>query len=416
MEQFTMTLAALAQKYTDQGLPMQAEGSTLRVEHAGHVFVCAPDDAWCSAIDAFFKANQYTFDESRHILQAHKFIETQLVRLSPMFTLRSEEYEYTDIYKGELQISKASPEYYLAYITSNSSLKPLDLVKRRLEAMAESKLKLSDGSLKIHRFNQLLATTYTARYSVTRKIDSSKLLSRALIATKSALFKLAYTTGDCLEIREAIKPTSLPTQRQEDLDSSIPNIAYNDDLLKYYKVAKSSIFPNQQFLSYYHVLEYFFLRVSDENLHTSVKAIVNSPAFNSSYENVTRLMGALKKHDNSSDETEMLKAVLTKYVDEDEFISFILDLEKGANEKLYSDSKKKVFSQPATINLQKGHALNAAARVTKQIRNALVHSSDKYNREDCFLPLSESEHVVRSYVPLVRFLAERVIYATASGA
>lgn len=410
-----MTLADLAQKYTDQGLPMQADGTTLRVEHAGHVFICEPDETWRNAIEAFFKAKQYAFDEGRHILQAYKCVETQLVRLSPVFAVRSE-YEYTDVHKGELRISTASPEFCLAYITSNSSLKPLDLVKRRLESRAEHMTKRSDGSLKIYKFNDLLATPYTARYSVARKIDSSKLLSRALIATKSALFKLAYTTGDCLELREAIKPASLPTQKQEELDSSIPNVAYNDDLLKYYKVAKSSIFPNQQFLSYYHVLEYFFLRVSDENLHTSVKAIVNSPAFSSSYENVSRLMGALKKHDNSSDETEMLKAVLTKYVDEEELISFIQELEKGANEKLYSDTKKKVFGQPAAINLQKGHAVHAAARVTKQIRNALVHSSDKYNREDCFLPLSESEHVVRSYVPLVRFLAERVIYATASGA
>ena len=407
-----VTLAALAEKYTDQGLPMQADGTTLRVKHAGHVFICEPDETWRNAIDAFFKAKQYAFDEDRHILQAYKCVETQLVRLSPVFS----EYEYTDVHQGELRISKASPEFCMAYITSNSSLKPLDLVKRRLESLAVHRAKRSDGSLKLYKFNDLLATPYTARYSVARKIESSKLLSRALIATKSALFKLAYTTGDCLELREAIKPSSLPTQKQEELDSSVPNVAYNDDLLKYYKVAKSSVFPNQQFLSYYHVLEYFFLRVSDESLHTSIKAIVNSPVFSSSYENVSRLMGAMKKHDNSSDETEMLKAVLSKYVDEDELISFIQDLEKDANEKLYSDTKKKVFGQPAAINLQKGHALHAAARVTKQIRNALVHSSDKYNREDCFLPLSESEHVVRSYVPLVRFLAERIIYATASGA
>lgn len=156
--------------------------------------------------------------------------------------------------------------------------------------------------------------------------------------------------------------------------------------------------------------------MSDENLHTSVKAIVNAPTFSSSYENLSRLLSALKKHDTSSEETEMLKAVLSKYVDEDELIDFVQELEKTAGEKVYSDTKKKVFGQSATITLQKGHALHAAARITKQIRNALVHSSDRYNREDCFLPLSESEHTVRLYVPLMRFLAERVIYATSAGA
>lgn len=49
----------------------------------------------------------------------------------------------------------------------------------------------------------------------------------------------------------------------------------------------------------------------------------------------------------------------------------------------------------------------------KQIRNALVHSSDKYNREDCFMPFSESESVVISYVPIIKYLAEKVIFSTA---
>jgi len=411
-----MSLQVLAQQYTQLGLPMQVDGSTLRIEHQGNVFTVEPDEEWTTAINAFFKAKQYVFDEQRHVLSGYKSVETQLVRLSPIFSNRSE-HHYSDSHGGQLRVATATPEFCLAYITSGSALKPIEVIKSRLESRAESPTRRRpDGSIRLNRFNDLVSMPHTARYSVSRKTDSKKLLSRADIATKSALFKIAYTSGDCFELREAIKPSAIPRWKQEQLDTRIPNVVYVNDLLKYYKVAKSSIFPNQQFLSYYHVLEYFFLRVSDENLHTSVKAIVNSPAFNSSYENVSRLLGALKKHDNSSDETEMLKAVLYKYVDEDDLISFVQGLEQECGEKIYSDSKKKVFGQAATITLQKGHALNAAARVTKQIRNSLVHSSDRYNREDCFLPLSESEHVVRLYVPLVRFLAERVIFATSVGA
>lgn len=410
-----MSLENFAKKYSDLGLRTQVDGAMLRIDHAGSTFTCDPDETWRKAIDAFFKAKQYAFDEARYILQGYKCVEIQLVRLSPIFAIRSE-YEYSDTHMGDLKIATASPEFCLAYMTSDSTMKPLNQVKRRLESRVKHLQKQGGGPFKLNRFNDLLLMPYTARYSVSRKTDAAKLLARATTATKSALFKLAYTSGDCLELREAIKPTGTPAPKPEQLDNKIPNVVYNDDLLKYYKVAKSSIFPNQQFLSYYHILEYYFLRVSDENLHTSVKSIVNAPSFNSSYENLTRLLGALKKHDNSSDETEMLKAVLSKYVDEEDLISFVQELEQVTGDKVYSDSKKKVFGQAATISLQKGHALYAAARVTKQIRNALVHSSDKYNREDCFLPLSESEHVVRMYMPLVRFLAERVIYATSAGA
>lgn len=164
------------------------------------------------------------------------------------------------------------------------------------------------------------------------------------------------------------------------------------------------------------MLEYYFLRVSDEILHTSIKGVINSPSFNSSYQCVNRLLATLKKHDNSSEEIEMLKSVLSKYVDEEELIAHITAIEKDASDRIYTDSKKRVFGEPATIRLEKGHALNNTARVVKQIRNALVHSSDRYNRQDCFLPLSESESVVIQYVPLVKFLAERVIFATADSA
>lgn len=410
-----MSLIDLAKQFTDAGFAMDVEGNALRFELSGETFEVEPDADWTKTIDSYVKAKQYEFDESRHILKAYKSVEAQLVRLGQSMFSRPE-YKYQDVHGGELTIALASREYCLAYTLSKSALRPLDIVRRRIELRTQTMSVRSNGKRRLRRFEDLLVLPYTARYSVSRKVEPSKLLHRAVAAMKSALFKLAYSQGDCFELRESVKPGTPLSSKQEKLDGSIPNVAYNDDLLKYYKVAKSSVFPNQQFLSYYHVLEYFFLRVSDENVHIGIKAIVNSPSFNASYDNVSRLLATLRKHDTSSDETEMLKAVLAKFVDEDDLVAFIQALEAELGERIYSDTKKKVFGQVATISLQKGHALHAAARVTKQIRNALVHSSDKYNREDCFLPLTESEHTVRAYVPLVRFLAERVIYATATGA
>jgi hypothetical protein len=401
---------------TNAGLVATAAGNTIEVTHGAHKFKCEVDAEWIKVVNAYFKAKQYSFDDARHTFSGYKAIEIQLVRLSPVFAVRTE-YEYKDTFDARLRIATASPEFCLAYITSGSALKPLDLVKRRLEARAEHGTVRPDGTIKLYKLADLLAQPYTAQYTVTRKIAQDKLSVRANAAAKSALFKLAHTTGDCWELRESVRlPSQSLASKPAPADDRIPNIAYNDDLVKYYKVAKSSIFPNQQFLSYYHVLEYFFLRVSDEVLHTSVKGVLNSPTFNSSYENVSKLIASLKKHDSSSDETEMLKAVLSKYVDEDDLIEFIQEIEKGAGDRVYSDTKKKVFGQQASISLQKGHALFATGRAIKLIRNALVHSSDKYNREDCFLPLTESESTVIQYIPLVRFLAERVIYSTASGA
>ena len=154
---------------------------------------------------------------------------------------------------------------------------------------------------------------------------------------KACLFKLAFAYNECWELRASIKSKGLSLSVPEDEhDKSIPIATYIDELVTFYKIAKSSQFPNQAFLSYYHILEYHFLRVSDEIIHSEMKSQINSISFKSDYKNVSKLIAIIKKHDNTADETEMLKAVLIKYVSEEDLIEFLQSLEKDADEKIYS--------------------------------------------------------------------------------
>jgi hypothetical protein len=116
---------------------------------------------------------------------------------------------------------------------------------------------------------------------------------------------------------------------------------------------------------------------------------------------------------SSSDETEMLMRVLRKYVDEEELIEFISSSEDDAEEKIYTKSRE-VFGEKLHIQLRPDHAISNTAKLIKHIRNALVHSSDRYSRDDCHIPLTESEDIVREYIPLIRYLSEKVICAKTS--
>ena len=140
---------------------------------------------------------------------------------------------------------------------------------------------------------------------------------------------------------------------------------------------------------------------------------MNDPTFISNYDNVSRLIATIKRNDNTDDEKKMLRDVLKKYVPEEDYIEFVKDLEERKGEKLVTGSKQRIFGEQFTIKLKKGHALANTASLLKHIRNALVHSSDRYSREDCYLPFSESEEIFVKYIPLVQFMAEKVIYATA---
>ena len=51
---------------------------------------------------------------------------------------------------------------------------------------------------------------------------------------------------------------------------------------------------------------------------------------------------------------------------------------------------------------------NLAKRI-KIIRNALVHSSDRYERQQRYIPTYGSEKMIRNEITLLRFFAEKVI-------
>jgi hypothetical protein len=84
-----------------------------------------------------------------------------------------------------------------------------------------------------------------------------------------------------------------------------------------------------------------------------------------------------------------------------------------SSEKPYS-KKRKIFGELMEINLKEGHAISNAAKILKHIRNAIVHSSDKYQRDECHIPLSASDTTIVDFIPIVRFFAEKVIYGTAT--
>jgi len=53
------------------------------------------------------------------------------------------------------------------------------------------------------------------------------------------------------------------------------------------------------------------------------------------------------------------------------------------------------------------------AKHIKEIRNALVHSTDKYERRVRHVPFTKTTEKIAQDIPLMKFLAERVIISSA---
>ncbi len=237
------------------------------------------------------------------------------------------------------------------------------------------------------------------------------MLDDALKCFDSCLFKLAVDYGQAWELYKQRRSLNIAYTSEDEVELNIPFASYDINLVNYYKVAVSSQFPSQSFLSYYHVLEYNFLSVSEEELQAKLRSNIQSTNFCGSLADIESIINTVKKHNDKSDEKDMLIRVLKKYIEPDELKQFIEEFEENIGEKHYTKTRK-VFGENLSINIKNNeHMIPNTAHALKHIRNALVHSSDKYNREDCHIPLTESEELVSFYVPLVCFLAEKIICA-----
>lgn len=245
-----------------------------------------------------------------------------------------------------------------------------------------------------------------------------KALKRSNDIISSCLFRLSYLKNIPLGLAEEWSTSQLKDEKfsyDEPVSGQrfqLPSTNFNSEIIQFYQLGMSSDIPVLQFLAFYQVLEYFFVIVSDEKLYNRLSQRLNDPKFNyTSHKHLDHIIQDVHDH-KYIDETEMLKNVLKKFVDETELMEFIEAYEKHLGRNLYT-KRRDVFGENVQVSLSRGHVLGNIATTIKAIRNALVHSSDRYERSPRHIPFSESTKIVKLEIPLIKFLAEKVIIASA---
>lgn len=231
------------------------------------------------------------------------------------------------------------------------------------------------------------------------------------------LFTLSYLKNITLKV-EADWPRYQPRVRPfvfgEDVEGNELPIVDGylvEDIVRFYQRGMASEDPVNQFLSFYQTLEYFFLSVSDEHLYRKLSNRLKDPRFYPTPKHLDRLIQDTLEHKRETDETEMLKFVLQKYILVQDAIDFIQSYERHIGSDWFT-KKRKLFGEETQIVLNAGHIIGNISKRVKAVRNALVHSSDRHKRQQMFVPTAENEELVRNEIPLVKFLAERVIISS----
>ncbi len=251
------------------------------------------------------------------------------------------------------------------------------------------------------------------------EVSAGTSAKKAIDLIEGCLFNLAYLKGISLVLEEELpkrQPIGESFQFEENdfgRQLPLPKAKINRDVARFYQRGMAVEDPVNQFLSFYQVMEYFFLSVSDEELYRKLATLVNDPLFSSRPKHLDKIIQATISHKRESDETEMLRLVLRKHVDESELIAFIDAYETHLGDKWFT-RKRKLFGEDNEIRTTTGHVVGNVAKRVKLIRNALVHSSDRYNRQENFVPTRATEAEIRKEVPLVKYLAEKVIIASST--
>ncbi|MPT13162.1 hypothetical protein [Comamonas sp.] len=356
------------------------------------------------AFDTYRRTRSSFFDASDWSYTHNTTVEVPLTRLDQDVYRDSDEITFTDERGNTVTVHRVSKNYMFAHFDSTEYERYFtSIVKKRLTR----KLNYARS------INALFRMPVTASYTARGRRAPPNFKALALERIRSCLTKLAIERHVCYEVANP-KPlrSILKLDLPQDSDWLMPRASYEPNLVNYYKVARSSPFASQSFLAYYHILEYYFLRVAEDALHHQLRTQLNQPSFKVNTDGLDRVIALVRKHGSNDDETDMLRKVLQRFVSEDGFIEHVTQLEAEIADKIYS-KRRMVFGEQLEISLKEGHALSNAAKALKHIRNAIVHSSDRYKRDECHIPLTESEVTIGEYIPLVKYFAEQVMYGTA---
>lgn len=264
---------------------------------------------------------------------------------------------------------------------------------------------------------RILPSIRVESISISTNDAATALLERI---ANAIFFQIDLLKGIPLELRRIRerRPTYSFRKKGKNLHDLLefPKHDYDSEALAYFWAARGARnTPHFQFLSYYHVIEYYFRTFAKRASVERLQNILRDPTFRSDKQlHVARLIEASETTDKLS-ERDQLRLTLTSCADESALREW---LEKSPERKEFLTTKKgnKVSETLIPIKEASGGCLPACAKRIYDIRCKIVHSSATSKEEGAgsILPLSRFENALFFDIELVEFFAVKVIVANAT--
>ena len=362
--------------------------------------------------------------EGQALLDSHSFeiaVRSQDNMRFPYFRYHDEQQHTASEHGYTLCLSKASQEYIISMVSSFASVENVD----------------SDYLISIrHRINRGFPVEelqdFCDQFSlITVKITSSLECTHAEFKRmlNSYLFNVAYNTNIVftpLNVFESREPRRSRIRRAGQL---FPYKSYNNELIKYYYQAIAASMPLTQYLAYYHVAEFFFQSISENDAFTKIETIITHPSFSphnkesirSFYEKVKGIMKSQKEEGVWNEETGLLLCLKRYVPDLTQLQATISDFDANAL-TYYRENDIPFAGEDATISQKERDRVRINFNDTPDtiyanirnrvymVRNAIAHSKEGSKLR--YEPFKHDRDLQKE-IALIRAIAEEIIINSA---
>lgn len=240
--------------------------------------------------------------------------------------------------------------------------------------------------------------------------------SQAQAEATALEFKYMYSTGTA--VRRLIEDKDYffsyrggEIKKRGEIPQTPPRKTFDRGAVDFYRLALTVDNPYLEYISYYHVLEFYFNRAYKKGTATLLRNELVSIDFSLEED---RLFEIVKKLDKASrgrqeagygSERSELTFLLDEHVDIEDLIK---DLESYRTNWVQYYESSGVCFEPSAPCIRWGHSevLNDIVLRVYKVRNAIIHS--KQQNGAGYSPFSHDAALSKE-IPLIRALAERVI-------
>lgn len=293
---------------------------------------------------------------------------------------------------------------------------PISLIKRKFEHDEEA-------SINIEKYLQYL---YFRNTTIQIRSEKEKSLSEFNELLSAYIFQISYNYNIVFvalkNIHDLFKRRMTATQHRikaidDEREFDPPRRRYINELINYYQMAMASDSPYLAYLSYYHILEYFFDNAINDELVKKLTDKLTSPTFSykskRSLLDLAKMITNMKNYGNdgvSRNELSALCITIKKYINLHTLIDEIDNYDPQYIDFL--KTKKVSFSDGDIVNLRNSDEQCVCKELANRIyktRNALVHSKEMETSK--YKPFHDDK-ALNEEMLIIRLIAEQLIINT----